>query len=1169
MEMFDKGVGGDKIPFFGLQTANDAAFPAMVPFEWLRDGSRPESAIPNAWMQVSDITDDIYPEVREPKWNHDAGQLDENEKRTMLIPCCGFTGHPAYMAVDEDPDTFWDSGITEMVNLTLTLASANIKSLQRIDIKWTQDYARTYRVLMSYDHDSWFQVADEQLGDGALDSLALRQDCGGQDEGSLALSCNMTAPQSQSHQIHLRIELLRPARGGVRYGIEDIGVRGCSDPIQTVSATGMLNAADSSALFTARTSLTPSVASVVPLRGTTAGGSDVTITGSFFSSVAAEISVSLGPFDCPIKSVTSLSAVEQQIVCVSTASGILHGGRKFVNVTIMGHGSTVPSESATFWYIDTWSARTTWGGMAPPTGCGDWAVDKSCTDTVYIPAGQVVLLDQSLARFYLILIEGSLIFDRTDISLSANYILLRGGTLQIGTEQEPFLHQVHITLYGHPKSMELPTFGSKVIACYECRMDIHGAPQVSWTQLSATAMPGDSEITLQEPVAWPVDSKIVIATTDFESPYSSHSEVATVAALLDNGRRVQLKQIRVCSQYSMSGLPKMCTLSDTLKYPHLGEEKTFDGRVIAFRAEVALLSRNIVIEGDYDETLCPMADTADDGITRLSCNQFGGQMFFHSPGHESLVVRLSNFEIRNAGQAFRLGRYAIHWHMVGNLRESFQRNVSVHHSWNRGVAIHGINYLRLENNFAYHSMGHTFFIEDGPEEYNRLENNLAIKTIPSMNLLNTDQTPACFWIVSARNYIIRNHAVASRRYGIWLRPEISATGTSVNTPDVHPINIPTIDFRENEAHSNGKYGLRIFDIYLPNAPSVIRDLFVWRNGKTGWTATVVGQIGFDGVVSIQNGVNLFEAREIQVNTWDVCYIRNALFVDYTGLPLADSYAMIQDEFDEDIEVLVKMGGPMKQGLLFGWTAPEFSGGMTVSNATFVNFVHACMRGCAHCGRGGSPVVGDGAFETRFEGIKFVNSSQRALFRHPNEAFFYDLDGTLTGSGVREDFVGGGSVKGSSLVGTSVLLPPDKCTPTVTSLEGTGGSICTGLTFRRLWYHIRQPELWIGKALCVRPPWDADINNCENLKPECNCLPYLKKAWRGNVFLAADGYRYNVQQKLETHELADPEQWALTVHNVHKYEAIMLTHRMLQWLPADDYGRPMYEILKSQCSCELT
>ena len=560
----------------------------------------------------------------------------------------------------------------------------------------------------------------------------------------------------------------------------------------------------------------------------------------------------------------------------------------------------------------------------------------------------------------------------------------------------------------------------------------------------------------------------------------------------------------------------------------------------------------IIHKGDYDETLCPIADVADDGITRLSCNQFGGQMFFHSPGHESLVVKLSNLEIRNAGQAFRLGRYAIHWHMVGNLRESFQRNVSVHHSWNRGVAIHGINYLRLENNFAYQVMGHTFFIEDGPEEYNRVQNNLAIKTIPSMNLLNTDQTPACFWIVSGANYIIGNHAVASRRYGLWFRPEISATGTSVNTPDVHPINIPILEFRGNVGHSNGKYGLRVFDIYKPNAPSVIRDLFVWRNGKVGFTATVIGQIGFDGVVAVQNGAHVFESRATDVSSWDVCYIKNALFVDYTGLPLAASFAAAEDEFDEFNE----MGKPMEGGILFPWNE-QAGGGMTVSNATFVNFKHACLCGCAHCGRGGSPVIGDGAFETRFEGMRFVNSSQRALFRHPNEAFFYDLDGSLTGSGIREDWLRGGSVKGSSIVGTSVLLPPSKCTATALSTEGTGGSICSGLTFRRMWYHIREPSQWVGKAMCVRPSWSADVNTCQNLQPACNCMPYLKKAWKGNVWLAADGERYNLQQDLMQHELADPQKWDMTLWDLHKKEEIMFTHRFLQWQVADDYGRPTY------------
>jgi hypothetical protein len=440
-------------------------------------------------------------------------------------------------------------------------------------------------------------------------------------------------------------------------------------------------------------------------------------------------------------------------------------------------------------------------------------------------------------------------------------------------------------------------------------------------------------------------------------------------------------------------------------------------------------------------------------------------------------------------------------------------------------------------------MGHTFFIEDGVEEYNRVENNLAIKTISSMSLLNTDQTPACFWIVSGKNFILNNHAVASKRYGIWFRPEISATGTSVNTPlEVHPINIPTIDFRGNEAHSNGKYGLRIFDIYKPNSPSVIRDMFVWRNGQVGWTATVIGQIGFDGFIAVQNGLHVFESRSVDVTSWDVSFIRNSLFVDYTGLPLAPSVVEVTISADSEN---VEMGGPMEGGLLLPWNVNP-GGGMQISNVTFVNFKNACVRGCAHCGRGGSPVLGDGGFETRFEGVRFVNSSQRALFRHPNEGFFYDLDGSFTGSGVRENRLSGGSVAGSSFVGTSVLLPPDKCTPSVWSTQGTGGSICTGLTFRRANYWIQDPSIWIGKALCVRMPWSGTMDTCEDLRPQCNCLPWLKKGWNGNVWLMADGYRYNLQHKLMTHELADPKTWRFWLQDAYQNEIFMLTHRLLQW-----------------------
>ena len=267
----------------------------------------------------------------------------------------------------------------------------------------------------------------------------------------------------------------------------------------------------------------------------------------------------------------------------------------------------------------------------------------------------------------------------------------------------------------------------------------------------------------------------------------------------------------------------------------------------------------------------------------------------------------------------------------------------------------------------------------------------------------------------------------------------------------------------------------------------------------------MGKVSFDNFVAVENGGFVYEGRETNVNSWSEYVIRNSLFVDFTGLLLGTSFA----SFDDDFERFTRMGGPQDGGLLMPWNR-NAEGGVLVSNCTFVNFKGPCVRGCAHCGRGGSPVFGDGAFETRFSGMRFVNSTQRVLFRHPNEAFFYDLDGTLTGTGLVEDYSRGGSVRGSSFVGTSVLLPAKGCFRSSLSTLGTGGSVCVGILFKRLWFKIMKPVLWTGKALCVRPSWANYSSMCQSFRPTCNCLPYLKKFWRENVFLVAEGLRYNLQ-----------------------------------------------------------
>ena len=78
--------------------------------------------------------------------------------------------------------------------------------------------------------------------------------------------------------------------------------------------------------------------------------------------------------------------------------------------------------------------------------------------------------------FYLChLSGGSFIFDEADITLNAEHILLMdGGLLQIGTEEEPFQHKATIVMHGHVRSKELPMYGAKTLAVRHGTLELHG-----------------------------------------------------------------------------------------------------------------------------------------------------------------------------------------------------------------------------------------------------------------------------------------------------------------------------------------------------------------------------------------------------------------------------------------------------------------------------------------------------------------------------------------------------------------------------------------------------------------------------------------------------------------------------------------------------------------------
>jgi hypothetical protein len=203
-----------------------------------------------------------------------------------------------------------------------------------------------------------------------------------------------------------------PDTSNVAFGIVELLVFGCVQLNGVTSPTKT----EPKAVQLVR-SLSPSISGLSPSRGSTAGGGLVNITGSFGTQLESQLSVDFGGLPCLIRFLQSVDAGTQTIGCTPTASGVLNGGLKYVRVVSVLSGASVLSPRFVYNYIDVWSARTTWGGLAPPTGCGDYVVDPSCDESVVIPAGQVVLLDVSPPRLYLILIQGTLIFDRKDLHL--------------------------------------------------------------------------------------------------------------------------------------------------------------------------------------------------------------------------------------------------------------------------------------------------------------------------------------------------------------------------------------------------------------------------------------------------------------------------------------------------------------------------------------------------------------------------------------------------------------------------------------------------------------------------------------------------------------------------------------------------------------------------------
>jgi cell migration-inducing and hyaluronan-binding protein len=431
-----------------------------------------------------------------------------------------------------------------------------------------------------------------------------------------------------------------------------------------------------------------------------------------------------------------------------------------------------------------WSAPATWpNGKVPVAG-----------DAVTIPAGKEVVLDVSPPALGSLSIDGKLSFaDNKDLELTTEWILLHG-ELEIGTEAKPHTRKATITFTNNVKDEDIGGMGGandksdRGIAIMGGTLNLHGDRKNTWTKLASTANAGSTSIQVLNAAGWRVGDEIVLASTDFDP---RQAERRTVAAIKGN----------------------TITLDKKLDYMHFGKI-TFD---VDERGEVGLLTRNIKLQASAD---------AEQSF-------FGGHVM--AMGTSKMFVE--GVEFNRMGQNLTLARYPIHWHLIGDAKGQYIRNAAIHDTYNRCVTVHGTNFLRVENNVTYNTVGHCFFLEDGIEHGNEFVKNLAIQIkchtskacvptnlapngeIDSANrqairtasmsgkdtLLPSDNTVAAFWITNPDNTFIDNVAAGSDANGFWLSLPEHPIGKFLGTDiaqNIWPRRTKFREFRNNTAHSN-------------------------------------------------------------------------------------------------------------------------------------------------------------------------------------------------------------------------------------------------------------------------------------------------------------------------------------------------------------------------------
>lgn len=229
--------------------------------------------------------------------------------------------------------------------------------------------------------------------------------------------------------------------------------------------------------------------------------------------------------------------------------------------------------------------------------------------------------------------------------------------------------------------------------------------------------------------------------------------------------------------------------------------------------------------------------------------------------------------------------------------------------------------------------------------------------------------------------------------------QVHAIGPHANT-NVCPENERVGEFRDNAAHSCGRYGFRIFhnmiprkypcnpieydpnnatDPYHKNPPITANfDGFTgWKNGRNGAISTRIGDVRFHNFKVADNRLGGIEFGQTDYYGDNTTRVNNSLIIGRTN----------------NTEQILDSSEP------FGIIGPR-TDNLRVDNCRFFNFdwkETAAISTCSHCWH--DQETDSGGRTVRFNNMTFDSSVKRLInYAYPYKAIILDEDGSITGKG---------------------------------------------------------------------------------------------------------------------------------------------------------------------------